>query len=335
MANNKISQLKVGGVTYDVNLPTDANPTIAGLTVSGTTSLKGLNVNGSSLSVWSDTASLTGNSCVLDFPNITITGNSEGSVTITNEGAGVNINDYLQVSGGLTVSGTTSLNNIYIGGDTLSIISGSNPLLALSSQGRSIYIGTEDAEKNISLITQGEGSVITLSLGGESGSIELNANNSDNFVSIYSNQPAEIHGGLDIYGRTTVSGGLTVSGYQVGPKYEHNIYLYGSSSAPFRVTLKLINTSNTAITTLANLRTAINNAGFSDSTKVLSASGTIIGSTFFDIVTGVYVSSGALLYLMYDPVASLNGTTMTLNATFGSSPYLVSSAYVSDVVVII
>lgn len=46
MANSKISQLKVGETTYDITLPSDATPTIATLSVSGSSNLTDVNVSG-------------------------------------------------------------------------------------------------------------------------------------------------------------------------------------------------------------------------------------------------------------------------------------------------
>ncbi len=92
MADNKIDQLKIGSTSYDIDLPPDATPSIASLTVSGAiseggTSLVNKYLGKSAKSADSDKLDGNDSAYYLNYNNLTNTPSiSNATVTVKQTG---------------------------------------------------------------------------------------------------------------------------------------------------------------------------------------------------------------------------------------------------------
>ena len=101
-------------------------------------------------------------------------------------------------------------------------------------------------------------------------------------------------------------------------KYRHNFYIQSGTS--FIATFSIITNSATPITTIADLRTALHNNGFTSNSSLCPAQGQYYTSGFTRLIIGVYSDSSTNLGFKYITIASTSSSgTMTVFQAVSSS----------------
>lgn len=309
---DKIDQIKIGNTSYDIDLPPDATPTVASITVSG-------NISDGTNSITVANIANKNNLPQVQFSQTALTGGT------TVYGVQINSDKYNFPTGGggTNLPTTTTANKVLISTTT----SGSVKWSDFSSAGflKTSNTGVLSVDTNTYLTGN---QTITLS-----GAVTGSGTTSITTTLANSGVTADTYTGITVNAKGIVT--------SAAKRYEHNIRVYYSSSN-ISVTFKIINGKSDAYT--YSTLTVSNNhglyaSGFTSGTTVCPACGLYTSSSVQGLITGVYGynSTGTYrLYFRYTPLVSYSSSTATINNTVSgeTTTYvtLTSSFTINDVV---